>query len=168
MQRSTFGRRSTHCGRGHLRTKENCYERRRGDRVYLECRTCTHEFGDSLEVRRQKDKARYAADPEKWQAMHRRYYAKHKTKTLARNWVRQIGKLGCTPDRYERMFTKQSGHCKICGKTQARKLAVDHDHETGTIRGLLCSTCNTGLGCFGDSVDGLRNALEYLQCHIQR
>ena len=45
----------------------------------------------------------------------------------------------------------------------ARRLAVDHDHKTGKIRGLLCISCNVGLGHFQDDVELLRSAILYLQ-----
>lgn len=56
---------------------------------------------------------------------------------------------------------EQADACAICGK-HAVQLVVDHDHHTGLIRGLLCVTCNTGLGKLGDSPDMLRRALAYL------
>jgi len=56
----------------------------------------------------------------------------------------------------------QGNVCGIC-RCSDRPLHVDHDHSTGAIRGLLCSTCNTGLGKLGDSVEGLRAALAYLE-----
>jgi hypothetical protein len=43
------------------------------------------------------------------------------------------------------------------------ELVVDHDHNTGAVRGLLCHSCNTGLGHLGDSVETLARALDYLQ-----
>jgi Autographiviridae endonuclease VII len=111
-----------------------------------------------------KARAKYAANPEKYQALHKLYYAKHKAKTTQRNWERQINELGCTAEQYRRMLGDQHGVCKLCGTVNkdGRKLAVDHCHKTGRVRGLLCSTCNTGLGCFGDDPIQLARALEYL------
>lgn len=60
----------------------------------------------------------------------------------------------------------QNGGCAICGKRQGietKKLGVDHDHCTGRIRGLLCSQCNRGLGKFGDSIEGIKRVLAYLE-----
>lgn len=66
---------------------------------------------------------------------------------------------------YEDMVREQRGVCKICGKTDSkgRRLAVDHCHETGLVRGLLCDKCNKGLGQFSDSPELVRKALEYLE-----
>jgi ssDNA-binding Zn-finger/Zn-ribbon topoisomerase 1 len=50
--------------------------------------------------------------------------------------------------------------CAICGSD--RNLVIDHDHKTGIIRGVLCHPCNTGLGKLGDSIEGLRRAIAYL------
>ena len=58
-------------------------------------------------------------------------------------------KYGLTPEEYNRMFENQSGCCAICKKHQSefkRRLAVDHDHGTGQVRGLLCGACNVLLG----------------------
>jgi hypothetical protein len=53
--------------------------------------------------------------------------------------------------------------CGICGrKEKGKRLAVDHDHRTGRVRGLLCGKCNTALGLFGDSVEVLEKAKGYL------
>ena len=56
----------------------------------------------------------------------------------------------------------QSGRCAICGK-QPKQLVVDHDHEDRTLRGLLCATCNSGLGMFRDSAVNLLAAVAYLE-----
>ena len=124
-------------------------------------------YQQPLEVRRRKDKERYAADPEKYKARHARYYAKHKAKTISRNWERQIAALGCTPEKYQELLVEQGHKCKLCGKMQTKRLAVDHCHSTGKVRGLLCTTCNAGLGCFNDDPEFLRKAVDYL-CHGTR
>lgn len=73
---------------------------------------------------------------------------------------------GITIQQYNQMLEEQNYKCKICGKHQSEnktKLAVDHCHETGMVRGLLCFNCNTGLGKFLDSPTLLENALKYLK-----
>ena len=69
-----------------------------------------------------------------------------------------------TLEDYEAMHEAQGGGCAICGEAEdtGRLLAVDHDHETGLVRGLLCTRCNTGLGLFRDNPDLLDAAREYL------
>ena len=78
-----------------------------------------------------------------------------------------LAKYGLTPDDYERMFEEQDGGCKICGhkptgEKRDRYLAVDHCHDTGAVRGLLCSACNSGLGHFKDDPLLLEKAIRYL------
>ena len=72
---------------------------------------------------------------------------------------------GLSIEDYNRLFAEQNGCCLICGKHQSNlkyKLAVDHDHKTGEVRGLLCKRCNAGLGNFKDSEDMLQKAIMYL------
>lgn len=70
---------------------------------------------------------------------------------------------------YQVMHDAQNGLCAICklptkGRGQAKNtLAVDHNHTTGKIRGLLCTHCNTGLGLFRDDIQLLKEAINYLQ-----
>lgn len=52
--------------------------------------------------------------------------------------------------------------CECCNQ-KVETLCLDHDHETNTFRGWLCDPCNTGLGKFGDSIEGISKALEYLK-----
>lgn len=71
-------------------------------------------------------------------------------------------------DDYNNLAGKQNWKCTCCGDDGAlskRGLHVDHDHETGFIRGLLCSRCNSGLGHFKDSIRRLLKAIDYLQRH---
>lgn len=67
---------------------------------------------------------------------------------------------------YNKMLEEQDGGCIICGKTKEenkQNLSVDHDHESGKIRGLLCDTCNRGLGYFKDDPELIINAAKYLK-----
>lgn len=61
------------------------------------------------------------------------------------------------------MKTRQDNRCAICGALS--KLLVDHDHATGSIRALLCNSCNAGLGLFRDSIGVMENAVNYLKFH---
>lgn len=79
---------------------------------------------------------------------------------------------GLTLDDYEHMMDAQDGVCAICGRPEHRistnagramRLAVDHDHATAKIRGLLCSMCNHAIGYFEDSPALLQRAMDYLR-----
>lgn len=77
---------------------------------------------------------------------------------------------GITIEKYEEMLDKQDFGCAICGREmgygkKSERLCVDHNHETGEIRELLCKPCNTGLGCFFDNVSTLEQAVLYLKKH---
>ncbi len=80
-------------------------------------------------------------------------------------------RLGCTPEQYQELLRKQGGKCAICGTPEGHRsrygrvcrFSVDHNHQTGTVRGLLCNNCNRGLGRFKDSATLLEAALRYLQ-----
>ena len=79
--------------------------------------------------------------------------------------------FGITIDDYQSMLEKQKYVCAICCEREVEvnhktnninDLSVDHCHSTGKVRGLLCTKCNQGLGCFKDSKDLLRRASDYL------
>lgn len=73
---------------------------------------------------------------------------------------------GITLDDYEQLLTKQNNQCDICGTDTPvggrENFAIDHDHSTGKIRGLLCNDCNLGLGSFQDNKESLKKAIQYL------
>jgi hypothetical protein len=64
---------------------------------------------------------------------------------------------------YDALLQRQGGVCAICKTPPKRLLSVDHDHDTGAVRGLLCSTCNSGLGHFKDDPLRMRSAAEYIE-----
>lgn len=93
-------------------------------------------------------------------------YYKNPAKYIAQTRAVMLkGKYGITPIQYDEMHNRQKGRCVICGSTpKARaRLDVDHNHQTGKVRGLLCMNCNAGLGHFRDSENLLRFALHYLE-----
>lgn len=74
------------------------------------------------------------------------------------------GLLGITEEKYEEMLIIQGGVCAICGFPPKKiRLAVDHDHKTNKIRGLLCFRCNYGLGWWSNNSDRLITAATYLE-----
>ncbi len=83
------------------------------------------------------------------------------------NWVvtnRRLRRRGATQDMYNAMYEAQKGCCALCNEPEEKFvwLCIDHDHETGKIRGLLCPNCNRGLGLLKDSASLLRKAAEYI------
>ena len=74
--------------------------------------------------------------------------------------VRLLAKYRLKEAEYTAMFVAQDGLCAIC-RTGAAS-AVDHDHETGVVRGLLCRQCNLGIGHFADNPDRLSAAAKYI------
>lgn len=84
-----------------------------------------------------------------------------------RDRERRLQKVfGLTQAGYEALATAQNNSCAICCKPADqctfKKLVVDHCHDTGRVRGLLCSRCNSGLGLFKDNAHSLANAIAYL------
>jgi hypothetical protein len=69
---------------------------------------------------------------------------------------------GISRVEFNDLFLSQEGKCRICQRKMNRP-HTDHDHVSGRVRGLLCSTCNTGLGSFGDMPEVLRRAADYLE-----
>lgn len=69
-------------------------------------------------------------------------------------------RYGITVEDYDAMVEKQKGECLICQRR--RRLVVDHCHTSLKVRGLLCGTCNTGLGAFSEDPKIIQRAIEYL------
>jgi hypothetical protein len=95
----------------------------------------------------------------------KRYHLENRAKRSFQNrdWnLKQ--KFGITAQEYDLMLEQQDNACKICKSVDSdRGLAVDHDHLTGKVRGLLCGKCNRGLGHFDDSIEMLELAIKYLK-----
>ena len=102
----------------------------------------------------------------------RKAYSKRHPKRfnrLARNQSLLV-RYGITIEEYEKIFEDQGNCCAICKGTSTKSMSeertsfsVDHCHETGKVRGILCNQCNRGLGMLGDSLESLKSALTYLE-----
>lgn len=100
---------------------------------------------------------------EKIKQRNAKYNAAHPEKRRERNRRAILKAYGLTLDQYAALLTSQNGVCAICGKEGPRRLAVDHCHQTNTVRGLLCVNCNTALGSFFDQIENLKSAIRYLE-----
>lgn len=95
-------------------------------------------------------------------------------KTYARDWSLKK-KYGISLNDFNIILEKQNGKCTICNKLMEEPsstrgqgldvMALDHCHETGKIRSILCNACNKGLGMFNDDISLLENALKYIKEH---
>jgi 5-methylcytosine-specific restriction endonuclease McrA len=93
----------------------------------------------------------------------KKYHTENRTKITAQQLVsHRRRKYGITEEDYNNMILSQNNLCAICNKSSDKTLHIDHDHITGKIRGLLCSSCNTGIGLFKEDVYSLANAIKYL------
>jgi hypothetical protein len=95
------------------------------------------------------------------------YYQKTKTQHIERNLKRQYG---VDWDTYNLLLENQKGVCAICqrpdsGSMCSQRLFVDHCHDSGKVRGLLCHHCNSALGLFQDSPQLLQSAINYVRQH---
>ena len=123
---------------------------------------------------REKNKERWKAANKKWYKENRDeslqrskgWYQKNKNKCRERVRNYQLkSQYGITAKEYDEILTSQGHVCACCRSpsTGRRRLAVDHDHSTSEVRGLLCDNCNTGIGRLGDTESGVQDALIYLR-----
>ena len=79
-------------------------------------------------------------------------------------------RAGATEEQFRSLFQEQRGRCAICETHQndmKRRISVDHNHDTGQIRGLLCDNCNRCLGLLKDDVKVLEKAIIYLKKYLK-
>jgi Recombination endonuclease VII len=91
-----------------------------------------------------------------------------KCRIKSNRWAykKQYTQVQISSEDRQTLFNKQEGKCAICGRSEQQlhcRLAVEHCHNTNKIRGLLCGSCNRGLGLFQDNPDRLQKAAIYLK-----
>jgi hypothetical protein len=105
-----------------------------------QCKVCSNEVA----------RIRYDSNFEKYQDENRRRYLKRK--------------YGITQEEYLVLVEAHDGRCAICHQPPNKgSLVVDHCHDSGKVRGLLCISCNRSIGGLGDSVEGVMRAVRYLE-----
>jgi hypothetical protein len=133
-----------------------------------QCKDCLNAYSRDLRKRNPEFAQKRRDEQRRWRERHpEEYKIRQRNSHLRRHW-------NMTQEEYEVMLSKQNGVCAICGKTEELNkgntkgqisLAIDHDHETGKIRELLCMDCNQVLGRFNDDPDWFHKAAEYLIKH---
>lgn len=116
---------------------------------------------------RNEEKARYrAANRDKIRAAGAKYREKKRggrpSKPRGERKGNGNARHRLDPQSIEQMKERCGGCCEICGRSDVRRLVVDHCHVTGKIRGMLCDRCNQAIGALGDNAESLERALRYL------
>lgn len=157
-----------------LKLKTEFYkDKRTKSKLQSECKVCHKSNIDAIkrkEYRKQyyiKNKQKSIKQSANWNSNNKearkntifKYESSKKGKMAKRKKV--LKKYGLTLENYETLYKNQEGKCAIC-ETHYEVLCVDHDHKTNKVRGLLCKSCNKGLGIFGDTENGVQKALQYL------
>jgi hypothetical protein len=145
----------------------------KGDRGHLR-KTCKHCKAEQHHQWRAQNPEhvkewhrRYGQTPERQEAHRTRSRHAYLNDPEPHRGRRRQSRYGITAEQYDAMLAAQGGVCAICGEVckSGRSLAVDHDHVTGEVRGLLCGTCNRGIGYLKDDATLLKAALHYVMAH---
>ena len=131
------------------------------------------DFNEKQRLKRESNPDKYAKEYKK---RHQQQVEKHGQPFLSH--AGRAKQKGLTPDDLTRMIQEQNNKCAICMQPESRvykdrlngsmriaNLCIDHDHETGIVRDLLCHDCNTALGKFKDDIHLLESAINYLKKH---
>lgn len=108
----------------------------------------------------------YSKDPEKFRKRTRDWRQNHLHEIRSQDKNRRLLKrYGLTIEERDQMIEDQGGKCALCKRDfhDKNKPNVDHDHETGRVRGILCFSCNQALGKLGDTYAKMLSVLEYLK-----
>lgn len=132
----------------------NYYRKSNGPNGYTtECKQCTKRYQDGR-------RSEILSYQKKWRKNNPEKAKGHIVKS----------KYGITGDEYKEMLERSDSLCYACGLPETfvkngtiRSLSIDHDHETGKVRGLLCNSCNRAIGFAKDNADRLQACAEYLR-----
>jgi hypothetical protein len=157
---------------GELRSLDDYYKNPAGaDGLRPECKTCTAArraawYAENAALEKARVKRWQQANAERVNAANRARRRSPEARRAQRDgYLRR--KYGITIEQYEEMLAAQGGVCAICGREPNPNISlhVDHDHETGALRGLTCFRCNQAMGAFGEDPGLLRAAGDYLLRH---
>lgn len=141
------------------------------DGLAYQCKACSAE----------RSRAKYERDRDKilernriWREANRERdleskrarYLRNREEASKQGRANRLKQYGLTEADFDALLESQGGNCAICQREPSSRPHVDHDHDTGNVRGLLCGPCNRGIGYLGDSPDVVRRALEYLDSSL--
>lgn len=156
------------------------------DGIYYRCRQCRvlktreswhrnkHKYAEKFREERRETvneslKVKRLANLDEYRKYGRDKYQRDKDR---QNILRAIVKFQFNIDDFYKMLEAQNNRCAICGNLETRRfngnitrLALDHCHKTGRVRGLLCHACNTGIGKFNDDIELMGKAMKYIRKH---
>lgn len=144
-------------------TKEEVkiYKRKGRKNLQIKCKKCAHNYS-KISNNRFRERVRKTDN-------------EHYTRTRLRHLETRRARLfGVTELQFNEMLNNQKHVCAICKnpetvlwkkRNEIKPLCIDHCHNTGKIRGLLCSRCNSAIGLIKDSTEILQSAIEYLKAH---
>lgn len=121
------------------------------------CKSC-----DYIKQKEYKEK-----NIERLRIRNRAYYLANKDKKVEyeRNW-RMMKRYGITFADKERMYAQQKGKCLICNDGgDLKKIHIDHNHQNGKVRGLLCYQCNSAIAFLKEDISILQKAIDYLKLY---
>lgn len=159
------------CSRCNQQLPHSSFHRnsRHRDGLGSACKKCVkiitqNRYKENKDQINKKTLAYYYTNKQAAQAWQKEYRENHPTETKVRRRRAQLRKLGTTLERYNLLLLEQSGKCAICDSSNRanRDLNQDHNHKTLGVRGLLCDSCNLGLGKFKDNIDVIERAIYYL------
>ncbi len=136
---------------------------------FKRCKNCKGGHTSSCKVCENiKTRLYQVNNKEKVAELARNYRLRHpeRFKSNARNSKLKLC-YGINTVIYEELLLKQNGCCAICNNPEINNayLSVDHDHETGVVRELLCKNCNSAIGLLKDNINLLYSAIDYLKKH---
>lgn len=158
---------------GVLKPLTDFYYRKDTGKYRPTCKRCKNTLdAEQKKKRREYNKSQWQKNKDKRTKQYREWYDKryYDTDQVERRRSHNYKKYGLSSEEYMEMYKKNEGKCYICNqpeiikrKGKVKRLAIDHCHSTGKVRGLLCQNCNRGLGLLKDNIEVLENAIKYLK-----
>jgi hypothetical protein len=148
-----------------LTTEEFGVDKQRHDSLTSRCRSCRNKYSKKWE-RENPDSV--AVKNKRARERERKKYLTPEGRRIHKD--RELrSTFGISLAEYETMLKNQNHGCAICSRQTAGHrtiyFAVDHNHKTGKVRGLLCSSCNRGIGHFFENINFMSSAIDYLRSH---
>jgi len=148
---------------------EDFYNKRNSCKDCVKARASMYQKNNRAKINAKRQKNRvYVYNPEKSKEYAKRHREKYKEAFIYTDRAKVHNKYKVSEEFIRDLMDEQGGCCSICGCSLVnpdsnKNYCIDHDHTTGIVRGLLCSSCNCGIGFLKDDINLLHNAIRYLE-----